>query len=388
MSRVRIAVIGLGAIAQSVHLPLLRRNADAVEIAAIVDLSAQRVTDMGDRYGVPSEGRLTSIDALLRAAQSGALPVDAAILATSGSHAADVLRLLRGGIRVLAEKPLASSVGEAEALDAFAAEAGIDLRDWVRIGYMKEYDQASLRARELLQDVTLRAVSVEVMHPLDDSQLAFARLAAPAGDVTPEMLAPLLAETDAIVDAVVGAELPGDLRALYTNVLLGSVIHDIALLRMLVGGIGDVRSAEHWGERMPGSLHLRGDLASGEAPWSIDWHYIDRYPDYRETVTFHHETGTIELVFGVPYVLNLPTILRVTENEPGHGICVSETRWMQQEAFENELHALAALVRGESPDGPGVADATADIRTAQRMLRTLAVAEGADIPPSAEIQAD
>ena len=52
---------------------------------------------------------------------------------------------------------------------------------------------------------------------------------------------------------------------------------------------------------------------------------------------------------------NLPTILRVIESHPELGIRVSESRWMQQEAFENELFALAALVRGERPDGASVA---------------------------------
>lgn len=380
----RIAVIGLGAISQSVHLPLLRRNADRFEIAALVDLSADRVADMADRYGVAAAHRFTSVEALTAAVQRGDVDVDAAILATTGSHAADVLQLLRAGIRVLAEKPLAFSVAELDALGAYALDTGIDLRDWVRVGYMKEYDAASARAKQLLSEVTLRAVSVEVMHPLDGAQLEFAHLAAPTSDVTPEMLAPILSDTSDIVDSAVGEGLPTQLRTLYTNVVLGSIVHDIGLLRMLVGGLGDVVLAEHWGSKMPGSVHARGVLARENTPWSIDWHYIDAYPDYRETVTFHHEHGTIELIFGVPYVLNLPTVLRVTENDPELGIRVSESRWMQQEAFENELFALAALVRGERPEGASVDESIADVRAGQRIIRALARTAGHTIDARAE----
>lgn len=380
----RIAVIGLGAISQSVHLPLLRRNADRFEIAALVDLSADRVADMADRYGVAAAHRFTSVEALTAAVQRGDVDVDAAILATTGSHAADVLQLLRAGVRVLAEKPLAFSVAELDALGAYALDTGIDLRDWVRVGYMKEYDAASARAKQLLSEVTLRAVSVEVMHPLDGAQLEFAHLAAPTSDVTPEMLAPILSDTSDIVDSAVGEGLPTQLRTLYTNVVLGSIVHDIGLLRMLVGGLGDVVLAEHWGSKMPGSVHARGVLARENTPWSIDWHYIDAYPDYRETVTFHHEHGTIELIFGVPYVLNLPTVLRVTENDPELGIRVSESRWMQQEAFENELFALAALVRGERPEGASVDESIADVRAGQRIIRALARTAGHTIDARAE----
>ncbi|WP_226531046.1 Gfo/Idh/MocA family protein [Microbacterium paraoxydans] len=384
MSVTRVAVIGLGAISQSVHLPMLRRNADSFEIAALVDLSAVRTDDMGARYGVAVDRRFPSVDALVAAKDDGVLAIDAAILATTGSHAGDTLRLVKAGIRVLAEKPLAYSVAELETLMAYAAEAGIDLRDWVRVGYMKEYDLASQHAKRLLAGVDLRAITVQVMHPLDGAQLAYARLAAPSGDVSPETVAPLIAATGTIVDSAVGADLPADLRTLYTNVVLGSIVHDVGLLRMLVGGLGDVDFAQHWGAKMPGSVHLRGTLARDETPWTLDWHYIDGYPDYQETVTFHHETGTVELLFGVPYVTNLPTVLRVTESHPELGIRVSESRWMQQEAFENELFALAALVRGERPDGASVEESVADVRVGQRMIRALALSKGVTLDPGVE----
>jgi len=384
VSVTRVAVIGLGAISQSVHLPMLRRNAEGFEIAALVDLSAERTADMGARYGVAADRRFSSVDALVAAKDDGVLAIDAAILATTGSHAGDTLRLVKAGIRVLAEKPLAYSIAELDALAAYAVDAGIDLRDWVRVGYMKEYDLASQHAKRLLADVDLRAISVQVMHPLDGSQLEYARLAARTHDVSAEVLAPLIAATGTIVDSAVGADLPTDLRTLYTNVVLGSIVHDVGLLRMLVGGLGDVDFAQHWGPKMPGSVHLRGTLARDETPWTLDWHYIDGYPDYQETVTFHHETGTVELLFGVPYVTNLPTVLRVTESHPELGIRVSESRWMQQEAFENELFALAALVRGERPEGASVEESMADVRVGQRMIRALALSKGVTLDPGVE----
>lgn len=384
VTRIAVAVIGLGAISQSVHLPLLRRNAETFDLVALVDLSHQRVEDFAARFGVGVDGRFLSVADLADAVVAGRIHVDAAILATTGSHAHDVAELLRAGIRVLAEKPLAYSLKELENLERAAGDLDLDPRDFVRVGYMKEYDLASVRAKEMLADVTLRAVTVEVLHPMDRYQLEFAKLAQNPHDIAPETLAALNARTSEIVDQALGAGTPEDLRTLYTNVVLGSIVHDVGLLRFLVGGLGEVHVAQHWGSEMPGSLHLRGELAQHNTPWSIDWHYINEYPDYRETVTFHHETGSIELIFGVPYVANLPTILRVTERHPDMGIRVSESRWMQQEAFDNELLALAALVRGERPDGASVAESILDVQVGQRMIHALALSKGLTLDPSVE----
>ncbi len=384
MTKRQIAVVGLGAISQSVHLPLLTRQGAQFEVAALVDLSASRVAELASRYGVSQQGRFASVADLAQAVSSGALAIDGAIIATTGSHAGDVLTLLKAGVRVLAEKPLSYSLAELDELTSWAQQQGIDLRRWVRVGYMKEYDQASRTAAELLAGRTLRAVSVQVMHPVDGAQLDFARLAPPPADVTTEQIAPLAAATAVAVDDAVGADLPAELRTLYTNVVQGSIIHDVGLLRMLVGGLGEVRSAEHWGAAMPGSVHVRGQLASQDVPFSIDWHYINDYPDYIETVTLHHEQGSIELVFGVPYVVNLPTVLRVTERAPGLGISVTEHTWMQQEAFETELFALDAMIRDEDPLGPSVAESRDDIATGQRIIKALADQIGHRISGSAE----
>ncbi|SIO03609.1 Gfo/Idh/MocA family protein [Agromyces cerinus] len=381
--RVRIAVIGLGAISQSVHLPLIRRNADLIELVAVVDLSDARAREIAEASGA-GVAAFASIESLIDAVAAGAIRVDGAILATSGSHAADVARLVAAGIRVLAEKPLAFSLAEAEALREVAGDRGIDLAEWVRVGYMKEHDPASAAAKALLAEVEIRAVTVEVLHPADGAQLAFANLAAPPSDVPAETLAALIAATDATVATAIG-DAADPLPKLYTNVVLGSIVHDIGLLRHLVGGIGTVDRARHTGPAFPGSLSLGGTLAERtDVPWSIDWHFIPRYPEYRETVTFHHEAGTIALTFAVPYVLNVPTVLTVVENAEPLGSRRSETRWMQEEAFEHELRSFAALAAGHPEPGPSVAEGVADIIVGQRMLRTLADSIGAPLGEASE----
>lgn len=402
LRRVRIAVVGLGGISQSVHLPLLARRWDLFELTALVDLSADRAATLGRRYGVSPARQYRTVAELL--AEAGE-ELDAVLLATSGSHGPELLRLARAGIPVLCEKPVALRPTEVDAVSVEITRQGRDPRTAVLVGYMKEHDPAVARARELLTAARVRAVTVEVLHPADAAQLGFARLLPPPSDVDADTLAALHRATEDAVDAAVGeavgpaagardraaggagaagaadaqdqasdatdAEVSATVRALYPGVVLGSVIHDIALLRHLLGGITTVDHAEHWGE-LPGSIQLTGQLAGG-ARLHLGWHFIPDYPDYRETLTVHHEAGSVQLVFAVPYLLNVATELVVTEAAgPGGGEARTTYRWSQQEAFENELVAFHAMVTRAEPAASGLAEGRADLVTGQLITRALA----------------
>jgi len=379
--RIRVAVVGLGGIAQAVHLPLLNRRGDLFEIVALADLSASRTHDIGESYGVPASRQHRTTSDIVAA--QGELHLDGVVLATSGSHGSAVRALVAAGIAVLCEKPMAFSAAEITAIEDAAAAAGRDLSTQVLVGYMKEHDPATARAREELAGKTLRAVTVEVLHPADQAQLAFAHLRPPALDLDPATLARLSAQTERAVDDAVGADTPAHLRTLYTNVVLGSIVHDISLLRHLVGGVATVETAVHWPAQMPGSVEVTGTVAGG-ARLHVGWHFLPQYPDYRETVTFHHETGTVQLGFPVPYLLNAPTELTVVSRSAGGtvgapGEVRAEHRWRQQEAFENELEAFHAMVSTGVVPSSGVREGRADVITAQRVLAALAAREGAVI---------
>lgn len=374
--RLRLAVVGLGGIAQSVHLPLLARRWDLFELVAVADLSADRTERLGQRYGVPPARRFLGLDALLHAV-AGGLVVDGVVLATSGSHGGALLRLAEAGVPVLCEKPVALSAAEVDAVEQELRRRGRDPRTAVLVGYMKEHDPAVARARQELAGTDLRAVTVEVLHPADDAQLGFARLLPPAQDVGPDVAAALERSTGEAVDRAVGAGTPVLLRTLYTNVVLGSIVHDISLLRHLTGGITAVDSAAHWGGT-PGSLQLTGEVEGG-ARLHLGWHFIADYPDYRETVTFHHERGSVQLTFAVPYLLNVATELVVTVRADDDGGEARTTfRWSQQEAFENELVAFHAMVTEGTPPASGLAEGRADLRTGQRILAALARSQGSE----------
>ena len=148
-------MVGLGAVAQAVHLPLLARRPDLFLIHAIADASPSTVTAIGDRYAVPPAARHPSLEAMLAA---GA--IDGVLVLTTGSHGAAALVVLDAGVAVLCEKPLAFTLAEADRLAAHPAA------DRLLLGYMKQYDPAVRRAAAVLREgAAIRAVDVTVLHP-------------------------------------------------------------------------------------------------------------------------------------------------------------------------------------------------------------------------------
>lgn len=371
MSRVRLAVIGLGGIAQSVHLPLIQRSRADIELAALVELSPSRLASLADAYGVPAEGRFTTLAALIEAIGNG-VHIDAAIVATGGGHTDEALALISAGVHVLAEKPLGWSADDLDALESGLRHAGRDPEQWLRIGYMKEHDPAVAAAAEALTGVTPREVRIEVLHPADDAQLAFARLLPPADDSDDTALASMAARSSRSVDEALG-DADRDARRLWTNVMLGSVIHDIALTRHLGFGLDTVHYARRLGATFPGSVIAAGSTAH-DVPWNLSWHFISDYPEYRERVTIHHERGTVELQFATPYILNAPTILRVRSGGPQLMSLVSEQTWPQEEAFERELGLLLRMTSGGQVPGSSIREARRDLASAQSLWTACASA--------------
>jgi predicted dehydrogenase len=365
--RVRVAVAGLGAVAQSVHLPLLARRWDLFEVAAVCDLSPSLRDEVGEQYGVAVAHRYPTVGEMVTGADVGGV-----LLLMSGSHGAAALHAVRNDVAVFCEKPLAYTVSEADRLAEAEADRG---RPFVLLAYMKEYDEAVDRLRERLVDVRdVRAVEVRVLHPSSVSQLAFANLRSAPADVPPPVANEVRNAEEELLDAVLGPAASSRMRLLYSYVVLGSLVHDTSLLRALFGGLTDVDDVRAWPDDVfPPSVEVTGVLPGG-ARARLAWHYLEDYPAYRETVSVHHATGSMQVTFAAPYLLNAPTELTVVDAAPGGELRTTYRSW--GESFENELVAFHRMVTDGTRPRAGVAEGRADIVTSQRIMRRLADHEG------------
>jgi myo-inositol 2-dehydrogenase / D-chiro-inositol 1-dehydrogenase len=351
----RLGVIGLGAVAQAVHLPLIAKHPELFRPTALCDLSSSTCARVADGLGIDDVRRFGSAAELLEIDD-----LDAVAILSSGSHGELAAAAARAGLAVFCEKPLAYTLGEVDQL------AELDPR--LMLGYMKLYDPAVERARELLAARPApRAVEVTVLHPPDASQLAHAALPPRATDVDAARLEQLSAADAATLERALGA-VPAELGRLYGDVVLGSIVHDLAVIRYLVGGPLAFDFADAWEQ----SVALDGTLQGARV--SIRWHYLERYPAYREEVRVHDEAGTIALTFPAPYLLHAPTVLTVVDAD-GDGERRSESRWTA-EAFERQWLAFAEFARGGVAPRAGIAEGRADVVACQAAAALLAARKG------------
>jgi predicted dehydrogenase len=138
--RLRVGILGCGPIAQFAHFEsaIKARNAD---LYAICDVAEDLVQRMGDAYR-PSR-RYLDYDAMLSDGD-----VEAVIVATSDAfHASAAMRALRAGKHVLCEKPLATTVEDAETLQKAVEASGRILQ----VGHMKRFDAGLQAGRAFAQ---------------------------------------------------------------------------------------------------------------------------------------------------------------------------------------------------------------------------------------------
>ncbi len=149
--RLRVGIIGCGAVVQQLHLPVLAGHEHA-ELVCLVDVDIGRAKALAKDYQIPSCRR--TVDGLTSAS------IDAAIVATPPAyHVGPTLTLLRNGIPVLVEKPLATCFADAGEMVSTARERNLPLG----VGFFRRLFPSVKLARQLIVERTFgRPVSCSV----------------------------------------------------------------------------------------------------------------------------------------------------------------------------------------------------------------------------------
>lgn len=149
---IRVGVLGLGAIAQTAHLPVLSRMR-GVQIAALCDNDAPKARSLAQRFGV--RDTCTDIEELLDVEG-----LDAIIVATPNHlHEIHVLSALSAGLHVLSERPLALTTRGVERIVAASEKAKrvVMVANNHRFRHDAQTLDAFLRGGELGKVVSVRA---------------------------------------------------------------------------------------------------------------------------------------------------------------------------------------------------------------------------------------
>lgn len=120
--RVRIGVLGTGGIATIPEgvLPNLHHIADKVELVAVADLDVDRATRVARQYEVPE--CYGSLEEML------ASDIDAVVnLTPIPAHAKTAMQILQAGKHLVVEKPIATTLEEADAIIETARSKGLTI---------------------------------------------------------------------------------------------------------------------------------------------------------------------------------------------------------------------------------------------------------------------
>ncbi|MEJ3651947.1 Gfo/Idh/MocA family oxidoreductase [Actinomycetes bacterium KLBMP 9759] len=365
--RARIGVVGAGTITQSVHLPVITRLGGVLELRAVHDLSAARTAEVAAAYGARPCG---SIEEVLTAPD-----VDAVLIATPGSHPGPARAALLAGKHVLAEKPLCLTVAEADELAALAERTGLVLQ----VGYMKMWDPAvRITADELAGLGAPVAVHVTVLHPADAAQVGHLRMAAHT-DVDPTVVDAARATDLAAAARAVGDE--PELARWYANVLNGSVVHELSVLRALgIALPARFASCDVWTgvEGEPPSVVATAH--AGATRLTLTWLWVPRHPGYEEEITIVTRDGQVRIDVAPPYLVDATSTVQV-RSSADDGAARRSTRIRDGSAsgFLAQWEGFARAITGDG--GPTVAGAdaagvAADLRCLQALAARAAAERG------------
>ena len=354
--RVNVGVVGLGEVAQVVHLPVLEALGDRFRLAAVCDVSPALLGAVGDRYGVPADARHADDRALVRRGDLDAVLV----LSSDEYHADTAIAALQHGKHVLVEKPVALTLADAEAIARARDEAGKQ----VMVGYMRRYAPAFLRAVEEVKGLE-RITYVRVRDIIGRNRLVVdqAHAVLRPGDLPAALLADKSERASRMVAAAIGDAPPELVRAY--RLLCGLSSHDVSAMRELVGVPERVVSAAQWG-----GGNFLSVLFGYDGFCALLETGVDEQVRFDAHLEVYGPTKSVRVQYDTPYVRHLPTTLVVTETA-GEAYAERVVRPTFADPYTHELLAFHDAVTTGTAPKTTPEDAMEDLRLFQEIVAAL-----------------
>jgi predicted dehydrogenase len=299
MTKMKVGLVGLGEIAQIIHLPILQAHSDQFEIAAICDISQELLSALGERYNVPGERRYFDSHDLAKQEDLDAILV----LNSDEYHTDSALAAIRHGKHVLIEKPMCLTRQEAEAIIKARDEAGVQ----VMVGYMRRYAPAfvlaaqHVRALEKINYARVRDIIGQNAQFVEQSSVVLR-----PRDIPQEAIRDRAERASRLVKAAIG-DAPPQLMRMY-RLLCGLSSHDLSAMRELLGMPKRVIAARHWDTFLTALFEYESFTVTFETG-------IDHNRRFDAHIQVYGETKEIRLQYNTPYIRHLPTQLFISETQ-------------------------------------------------------------------------
>ena len=360
MAVIRVGLVGLGEVAQSIHLPVLTDQRDHWAVAGVYDVSPSLVKLVTAEYQTAKA--YESAEALINSSDIDAVFV----LSSDDTHSRFVHAAIAANKHILLEKPACLTVREIDELLLSAA----NYEKTIFVGYMRRYAPAYLAAREELPahaDIThVRIFDLisEGRHFLTKSQ----NILYPT-DIDPALLAHGAKERDALIREVVGVDAPADLVRAYRG-LTALSSHHISAMRGLLGEPKRVVAAH----RTNGGANTSVTFDYGHFACLYDA-VVDDLGLFDAMIEVRSNTKRVRIIYDTPYIRSLPTRLEVTEAGPV-GPVTKVIGPLYGDAFSNELEAFHRHIMDRTRPLTDLADSRRDLALMAEVIERMKASGG------------
>jgi predicted dehydrogenase len=353
VKQVRVGVIGLGEVAQIIHLPILQALNDRYAIAAVCDVSPTLLAAIGDRCGVPPPARHADYRDLVARGD-----IDAVFILNSDEYHADcAIAAARNGKHVLVEKPMCLTLAEAEEIIAARDAGGVQ----VMVAYMRRFAPAFLEAVEEVGRLG-KINYVRVHDIIGRSRLLIDQSSSVLrpDDIPPDLVRDKAERATRMVEEAIG-EAPAELIRAY-RLLCGLASHDLSAMREMLGEPRAVVNAVQWNGGNFFTVLLAYDRYHALLEIGFDEQY--RFDAHIEV---YGEKRTLRVQYDTPYIRHLPTTLSV-QDSTGEAHVQSVHRPTFKDPYTHELEAFHAVATGQSVPKTTPEDFATDLRLFIRIV--------------------
>lgn len=340
---IRVGLIGLGEVAQLMHLPLLADD-PRYRIEAVMDLAPSLVDHVAERYGV-ARRCLKAEDLLADKA------VDAVFILTPDHiHGRLLAQAMAADKHIFIEKPVCLTAEELTPLAASEECYG----KTIFVGYMRRFSRPFLELKRLMpaladvQHARVRDIICEGPFFIRQTRNVFY-----PKDVPPEIIAQGRAETERLLRSVMGDKATREELRAY-QVLTGLSSHSFSAMRELLGMPKAVAAArQHRGE----AVSVLFDYGHFTAVYEALIHNVARFDAGIDILTDRQQ---FRLTYDTPYIRSLPSRLEITSSSDQE----TETRSfgpIYEDPFRIELDAFHDCVVNGTPPKTTLTDSAHDL---------------------------
>lgn len=349
--KIRVGIVGLGEVAQTIHIPVLQHLSDKYTITAVCDLSKQLLD--GINYIPTVKIKCNDYNKLVESPD-----VDLVFVINNGAyHTETAIAALKAGKDVFVEKPLGVSIPDVTKLKAIQEEC----KKLIFVGYMRRFAPAFIALKNDLPNLgkPLYVKSRDIIGTNNYFNKQAHNVIYP-DDIPDEKKRERQEKNENFVKEAIG-EASQEVKNAYM-LLLGLGVHDLSLVRELFGMPKSVQSAEVWKD----GNFIRATLDYGDFKVAYDTGVVP-HGIFDAQLEVIGENGIGTVYFDNPYLRNLPVHYerKITK---GYEFSVEKIRPTYTDPFAAELEHLYDHIKNRTEPKTNIADSIEDLKLIKAII--------------------